>query len=104
MYYIFRVNYQSKRDLLTTARIINNVAVNRMINSRRGISKINELITGDWKNALIVMKIVFIPQKILDRLRFVLDKNNLIRKLGFRDLNFKEYLYIKSIASISVKS
>jgi hypothetical protein len=49
------------------------------------------------------MKIAFIPQEILDKLRFILNENDLIRRYGFRDPNFKGYLYIKSIASILVK-
>jgi hypothetical protein len=50
------------------------------------------------------MKIAFIPQKILDGLGLALDKYDLIRRYGFRDLNFKEYSYTESIVLISVKS
>jgi hypothetical protein len=50
------------------------------------------------------MKTASIPQEILDRLRFTLDKYDLIRRHKFRDPNFKEYSYIESIAFILTKS
>jgi hypothetical protein len=74
------------------------------MDSRRGINKTNELIIKAWKNAFIIMKIIFIPQEIFDRFRLALDKNKLIRKFGFRDFNFKGYLYAESITFILIKS
>jgi hypothetical protein len=50
------------------------------------------------------MKIIFIFQKVLDKLRLVLDKYDLIRRHGFRDSNFKGYSYAKSITFILAKS
>jgi hypothetical protein len=50
------------------------------------------------------MKIAFISQEVLDEFRFILNKYDLIRRHRFRDLNFKGYSYIKSIAFISAKS
>jgi hypothetical protein len=47
MHYTPKTDYQSERDLPITARIINNVTVNRIIDSRKDINKTNELITGD---------------------------------------------------------
>jgi hypothetical protein len=44
------------------------------------------------------MKTVSIPQEILNGLKLVLDKHDLIRRYEFRDPNFKEYSYAKSIA------
>jgi hypothetical protein len=78
--------------------------MNKMIDSRKGISKTNELITNNWKNVLIAMKTVSIPQEILNRLRLVLDEYDLIRRHRFRDLNFKGYSYAKNIAFIPAKS
>jgi hypothetical protein len=60
MYYISKTDYQPERDLPITARIINNVAMNRMIDSRKDINKTNKLIIGNWKNALTAMKTVSI--------------------------------------------
>jgi hypothetical protein len=80
------------------------VAMDRMMNSRKNISKTNKLITGNWKNAFITIKIASISQKVLDGFGLVLDKYDLIRKYGFRDSNFKKYSYTESIASISAKS
>jgi hypothetical protein len=50
------------------------------------------------------MKIVSIPQEVLDRLGLALNEYDLIRRYGFRDPNFKGYSYAKSIASIPAKS
>jgi hypothetical protein len=79
------------------------VAVDKIIDSRRDISKTNKLITSDWKNALTVMKTASIPQEILDRLGLALDEHDLIRRHGLRDPNFKRYSYAESIASILIK-
>jgi hypothetical protein len=78
--------------------------MDRIIDSRKDISKTNKLIINNWKNAFTVIKTVSILQKVLDRLRLVLDKYDLIRKYGFRDPNFKEYSYAENIAFISAKS
>ena len=86
------------------ACIVNNVAVDRMMDSRRGVSKTNELITGDWKNALTATKPASIPQEVLDGLGLALDEYDLIRRHGLRDPNFKGYSYAESIASTSAKS
>jgi hypothetical protein len=75
-----------------------------MINSRKDINKTNELITDNWKNALIIMKTASIFQKILNGLRLALDKHDLIRKYKFRDPNFKEYFYTENIAFTLAKS
>jgi hypothetical protein len=99
-----RTDHQPERDLPTTARIVNNVAVDRMMDSRRGVSKTNELITGDWKNALTAMKTASIPQEVLDGLGLALDEHDLIRRHGLRDPNFKGYSYAESIASTPAKS
>jgi hypothetical protein len=79
------------------------VAVNRMMNSRKDINKTNELIIGNWKNVLIVMKTASISQEILNELRLTLDKHDLIRRHEFRDPNFKKYSYAESIISIPAK-
>jgi hypothetical protein len=50
------------------------------------------------------MKIAFIPQEILNGLKLALNEYDFIRRHEFRDPNFKRYSYIKSIASILVKS
>jgi hypothetical protein len=47
MYYIFKADYQPERNFLITARIINNVIIDRMIDSRKDVSKTNELIIRD---------------------------------------------------------
>jgi hypothetical protein len=78
--------------------------MDRMMDSRRDISKTNKLITNDWKNAFTVTKTVSISQAVFNGFRLVLNENDLIRRQGFRDPNFKRYLYIESIASTSVKS
>jgi hypothetical protein len=49
------------------------------------------------------MKTVSISQEILNRLRLVLNKHDLIRRHKFRDPNFKEYFYTESIASTLAK-
>jgi hypothetical protein len=50
------------------------------------------------------MKTVSIPQEILNKLKLALNKHDLIRRHKFRDPNFKEYSYAKSITSTSAKS
>jgi hypothetical protein len=50
------------------------------------------------------MKTAFISQKILDGLGLVLNEHDLIRRHGFRNLNFKGYSYAESIAFILAKS
>jgi hypothetical protein len=75
-----------------------------MIDSRKDISKTNELITDNWKNAFTVIKIASISQKVLNGLRLALDEYDLIHRHKFRDPNFKGYSYVKSIIFISAKS
>jgi hypothetical protein len=77
--------------------------VNRMMDSRKDVSKTNKLITSNWKNAFIIIKIVSISQEVLDRLRLALNEYNLIRRHKFRDPNFKRYSYAESIISILAK-
>jgi hypothetical protein len=80
------------------------VAMDRMIDSRKDISKTNKLIINNWKNAFIVIKTVSIFQEILNKLGLALDKYDLIRRHRFRDPNFKGYFYAESIVFISAKS
>jgi hypothetical protein len=75
-----------------------------MIDSRKGVNKTNELIINNWKNAFTAIKTAFISQEILDRLRFALNKYDLIRRHKFRNSNFKRYSYTESITFILVKS
>jgi hypothetical protein len=78
--------------------------MDRIIDSRKSISKTNELITNNWKNALIVMKTASISQEVLNGLRLALNEYDLIRRYRFRDPNFKKYSYAENIVSILVKS
>jgi hypothetical protein len=104
MHCILRIDYQPERDFSITARIINNVIIDRMMDSRKDINKTNKLIISNWKNALTAMKTAFIPQEILDRLRLALNEYDLIRRHEFRDPNFKGYSYAESIIFTLTKS
>jgi hypothetical protein len=71
-----------------------------MMDSRKGVSKTNELITGDWKNAFTAMKIVSIPQEVLDGLGLALDEYDLIRRHGFATPILKDILMLRALLSL----
>jgi hypothetical protein len=76
------------------------VAMNRIMDSRKGVSKTNKLITGDWKNALTAMKIISIPQEVLDGLRLALNEYDLIRRHGFATPISKDLLMLRTLLSL----